>query len=158
MCQSDDPLSFSEVRKEVQRSSAISEVELVNGISILLACSFFIGSSVTFLALLSRLRVLIQQILLDAVSVFNLVTSTSLEKQSVKIAHDGVFREFYPEDEECTTTFLYCVWKTDKYVLLETLQTSVSLLGGKNLLRITVSLGIFGSLENMLVMYLKPIH
>ena len=30
------------------------------------------------------------QILLDAVSVFNLVTSTSLEKQSVKIAHDGV--------------------------------------------------------------------
>ncbi|KAH0879214.1 hypothetical protein HID58_066608 [Brassica napus] len=102
------------------------------GISILLACSFFIGSSVTFLALLSRLRVLIQQILLDAVSVFNLVTSTSLEKQSVNIAHDGVevglsfsvdplvFREFYPEDEECTTTFLDCVWKTDKYVLLET--------------------------------------
>ncbi|WZZ59955.1 hypothetical protein YC2023_060062 [Brassica napus] len=65
---------------------------------------------------------LLSQILLDAVSVFNLVTSTSLEKQSVNIAHDGVevFREFYPEDEECTTTFLDCVWKTDKYVLLET--------------------------------------
>jgi hypothetical protein len=30
------------------------------------------------------------QILLDAVSVFNSVTSTSLKKQSVKIAQDGV--------------------------------------------------------------------
>lgn len=30
------------------------------------------------------------QILLDAVSVFNSVTATSLKKQSVKIAQDGV--------------------------------------------------------------------
>lgn len=74
-----------------------------------------------------------------------------------------VFREFYPKDEECFT-LLDCVWKTDKYVLLETLQnlesskpveetvsedvntrdslvqyqTSVSSLGGKNLRIITI--------------------
>ena len=34
-----------------------------------------------------------------------------------------VFREFYPKEEECVT-LLDCVWKTDKYVLLETLQNS----------------------------------
>ncbi|EFH42657.1 hypothetical protein ARALYDRAFT_919323 [Arabidopsis lyrata subsp. lyrata] len=94
-------------------------LKAASGISTLLARSFFIGFSVTFLALLARLRVLIQQILLDAVSVFNSVTSTSLKKQSVKIAQDGV--EFYPKEEECIT-LLDCVWKTDKYVLLETLQ------------------------------------
>ncbi|CAH8280378.1 unnamed protein product, partial [Arabidopsis lyrata] len=65
-------------------------LKAASGISTLLARSFFIGFSVTFLALLARLRVLIQQILLDAVSVFNSVTSTSLKKQSVKIAQDGV--------------------------------------------------------------------
>ncbi|EFH70542.1 hypothetical protein ARALYDRAFT_474212 [Arabidopsis lyrata subsp. lyrata] len=98
-------------------------LKAASGISTLLARSFFIGFSVTFLALLARLRVLIQQILLDAVSIFNSVTSTSLKKQSVKIAQDGVevFREFYPKEEECIT-LLDCVWKTDKYVLLETLQ------------------------------------
>uniref|UniRef100_A0A1J3I803 Nucleolus and neural progenitor protein-like N-terminal domain-containing protein n=1 Tax=Noccaea caerulescens TaxID=107243 RepID=A0A1J3I803_NOCCA len=98
-----------------------------SGISTLLACSFFIPSSLTFLALLARLRVLIQQILLDAVYVFNSVASTSLKKQSVKIAEDRVevFREFYPKDKECIT-FLECVWKTDKYVLLETLQNHES--------------------------------
>ncbi|CAL9218454.1 unnamed protein product [Arabidopsis halleri] len=98
-------------------------LKAASGISTLLARSFFIGFSVTFLALLARLRVLIQQILLDAVSVFNSVTSTSLKKQSVKIAQDGVevFREFYPKEEECIT-LLDCVWKTDKYVLLKTLQ------------------------------------
>lgn len=73
-----------------------------------------------------------------------------------------MFREFYPKDEECII-LLDCVWKTDKYVLLETLQnregskpveenisedattrdslvqyqTFVSFLGGKNLYRIT---------------------
>ncbi|VYS48715.1 unnamed protein product [Arabidopsis thaliana] len=100
-------------------------LKAASGISTLLARSFFIGFSVTFLALLARLRVLVQQILLDAVSVFNSVTSTSLKKQSVKIAQDGVevFREFYPKEEECVT-LLDCVWKTDKYVLLETLQNS----------------------------------
>ncbi|CAA7048436.1 unnamed protein product [Microthlaspi erraticum] len=98
-----------------------------SGISTLLACSFFIPSSLTFLALLARLRVLIQQILVDAVSVFNSVASTSLKKQSVKIAEDRVevFREFYPKEKECIT-LLECVWKTDKYVLLETLQNNES--------------------------------
>ncbi|CAH2036367.1 unnamed protein product [Thlaspi arvense] len=102
-------------------------LKAASGISVLLACSFFVGFSMTFLALLARLRVLIQQILLDAVSVFNSVTSTSLKKQSVKIAQDGVevFREFYPKDEDCIT-LLDCVWKTDKYVLLETLQNLVT--------------------------------
>lgn len=73
-----------------------------------------------------------------------------------------MFREFYPKEEECIT-MLDCVWKTDKYVLLETLQnhesskpieenvsedattrdslvqykTSVSSLGGKKINRIT---------------------
>ncbi|XP_018485572.1 uncharacterized protein LOC108856302 isoform X1 [Raphanus sativus] len=136
-------------------------LKAASGISILLACSFFIGSSVTFLALLARLRVLIQQILLDAVSVFSAVkNSTSLEKQSAHDGVDEVFREFYPKDEECTI-ILDCVWKTDKYVVFETIQnresskpiddkvsedatttrdslvqyqTSVSPLGGKNLL------------------------
>ncbi|KAG2328464.1 hypothetical protein Bca52824_011192 [Brassica carinata] len=98
-----------------------------SGISILLSCSVFIGSSLTFLALLARFRVLIQQILLDVVSVFNSVTYKSLEKLSVKIAQDGVevFREFYPKDEECTP-FLDCIWKNDKYVLFETFQNRES--------------------------------
>ncbi|KAL0722858.1 hypothetical protein Bca4012_037457 [Brassica carinata] len=67
------------------------------------------------------------QILLDAVSVFNSVTSKSLEKLSVKIAQDGVevFREFYPKDKECTP-FLDCIWKNDKYVLFETFQNRES--------------------------------
>ncbi|XP_010519275.1 PREDICTED: uncharacterized protein LOC104798777 isoform X2 [Tarenaya hassleriana] len=91
-------------------------------ISTLLARSFFIGFSVTFLALLARLRILVQQILFDAVSIFNSVTSISRKKQVVKIELDGVevFREFYPKDEDYIT--LDCVWKTDKFVLLETLQ------------------------------------
>ncbi|CAN8288338.1 unnamed protein product [Cochlearia groenlandica] len=98
-------------------------LKAASGISILLARSFFLGFSMTFLALLARLRVLIQQILLDAVSIFNTVTSTSVKKQSVKIVQDGieVFREFYPNDEE-SFTLLDCVWKTDKYVLVEKLQ------------------------------------
>lgn len=80
-----------------------------------------------------------------------------------------MFREFYPKDEECFT-LLDCVWKTDKYVLIETLQncesskpleenvsedvttkdslvqyrTSVSSLGGKNL-HITTSLVVIFS-------------
>ncbi|GAV68614.1 hypothetical protein CFOL_v3_12117 [Cephalotus follicularis] len=88
-------------------------------VSTLLARSFFMGFSVTILALLARLRVLVQQILLDAVSVFNLVSSLSQRKQSVKIKQEGieVFREFYPTNEDFIT--LECEWKTDKFVLLE---------------------------------------
>ncbi|KAL0743023.1 hypothetical protein Bca4012_084536 [Brassica carinata] len=49
-----------------------------SGISVLLACSFFIGSSMTY-----------------AVSVFSSVTAISLKKQSVKIAQDGVETDKY---------------------------------------------------------------
>ncbi|XP_041012508.1 uncharacterized protein LOC121255995 isoform X2 [Juglans microcarpa x Juglans regia] len=88
-------------------------------ISILLARSFFMGFSMTMLALLARLRVLVQQILHDVVSIFNMVSSISQKKQSVKINQEGieVFREFYPTNEEVVT--LECVWKSDKFVLLE---------------------------------------
>lgn len=88
-------------------------------ISILLARSFFIGFSLTVLALLARLRVLVQQILLDVVSVFNMVSSLAQKKQSVKISQEGieVFREYYPTNEEFST--LECVWKSDKFVSLE---------------------------------------
>ncbi|KAL6202323.1 hypothetical protein ACLB2K_026031 [Fragaria x ananassa] len=88
-------------------------------ISTLLARSFFMGFSLTILALLARLRVLVQQILLDVVSVFNMVSSLSQKKQSVKINHEGVevFREFYPMQVDFIT--LDCVWKTDKFELVE---------------------------------------
>ncbi|XP_050368596.1 uncharacterized protein LOC126786723 [Argentina anserina] len=88
-------------------------------ISTLLAQTFFMGFSLTILALLARLRVLVQQILLDVVSVFNMVSSLSEKKQSVKINHEGieVFREFYPTQEEFIT--LECVWNSDKFELLE---------------------------------------
>uniref|UniRef100_A0A2P2JWF6 Uncharacterized protein MANES_03G127300 n=1 Tax=Rhizophora mucronata TaxID=61149 RepID=A0A2P2JWF6_RHIMU len=93
-------------------------------ISILLAQSFFMGFSLTMLALLARLRVLIQQLLLDVVSVFNMVSSISQKKQSVKITEGGieVFREYYPTNKDYVS--LECVWKTDKFVLLETTQKS----------------------------------
>ncbi|XP_068339301.1 uncharacterized protein [Pyrus communis] len=88
-------------------------------ISMLLARSFFMGFSLTVLALLARLRVLVQQILLDVVSVFNMVSSLSQKQQSVKIIQGGleVFREFYPTNEEII--ILECVWKSDKFELIE---------------------------------------
>ncbi|XP_010461932.1 PREDICTED: uncharacterized protein LOC104742611 [Camelina sativa] len=130
-CDTGKPNVLERLRGTLHLLSQMTEpiLKAASGISTLLARSFFVGFSVTFLALLARLRVLVQQILLDAVSVFNSVTSTSLKKQSVKIAQDGVevFREFYPKEEECMSiTMLNCVWKTDKYVLLETLQNQSS--------------------------------
>ncbi|KAK3199591.1 hypothetical protein Dsin_023006 [Dipteronia sinensis] len=88
-------------------------------VSTLLARSFFMGFSLTILALLARLRVLVQQILLDVVSVFNTVSSLSQKKQSVKITQERieVYREFYPTNEEYVT--LECVWNTDKFILHE---------------------------------------
>ncbi|CAN6694584.1 unnamed protein product [Malus baccata var. baccata] len=88
-------------------------------ISMLLARSFFMGFSLTVLALLARLRVLVQQILLDVVSVFNMVSSLCQKQQSVKIVQGGleVFREFYPINEEII--ILECVWKSDKFELIE---------------------------------------
>ncbi|KAL4273004.1 hypothetical protein GQ457_13G002400 [Hibiscus cannabinus] len=92
-------------------------------ISILLARSFFMGFSLTVLSLLARLRVLVQQILLDIVPVFNTVSSLSQRKHSVKLNHQGieVFRELYPKKEDYVT--LECVWNTDKFVLVERTNT-----------------------------------
>ncbi|XP_057433353.1 uncharacterized protein LOC130726142 [Lotus japonicus] len=89
-------------------------------ISVLFARSFFMGFSVTIMALLARLRVLVQQILLDVVSLFNMVSSLSRKKQSIKISHEKVevFREFYPVSADFVT--LKCVWESDKFILLET--------------------------------------
>uniref|UniRef100_A0A803L4G9 Nucleolus and neural progenitor protein-like N-terminal domain-containing protein n=1 Tax=Chenopodium quinoa TaxID=63459 RepID=A0A803L4G9_CHEQI len=58
--------------------------------------------------------------LLDVVSVFNEVSSLAQNKQSIKITHNGmeVFREYYPTLEE-EVIVLECVWKTDKFVLVE---------------------------------------
>ncbi|KAH9651530.1 DUF4477 domain-containing protein [Citrus sinensis] len=97
---------------------------LESEVSTLLARSFFMGFSLTILALLARLRVLVQQILLDVVSVFNIVSSLSQKKHSVKINQEGieVYREFYPVNEEYIT--LECVWNTDKFELLERSHTS----------------------------------
>ncbi|KAL2604723.1 hypothetical protein AAZV13_09G084500 [Glycine max] len=77
------------------------------------------GFSLTIMALLARLRVLVQQILLDVVSLFNMVSSLSITKQSIKITHNGieVFRDFYPVSDDFVT--LECVWKSDKFILLE---------------------------------------
>ncbi|WCJ34934.1 hypothetical protein M5689_016212 [Euphorbia peplus] len=88
-------------------------------ISILLAQSFFMGFCLTILASLARLRVLVQQILLDFVSTFNMVSSLSQKKQSVKITQEGieVFRDFYPTNKYFVT--LECTWETDKFSLVE---------------------------------------
>ncbi|XP_061353534.1 uncharacterized protein LOC133298282 isoform X2 [Gastrolobium bilobum] len=88
-------------------------------VSVLFAQSFFMGFSLTLMALLARLRVLVQQILLDVVSVFNMVSSLSKEKQSIRITHQGieVFRELYPVRDDFI--ILECVWKSDKFILLE---------------------------------------
>ncbi|XP_038905505.1 uncharacterized protein LOC120091509 [Benincasa hispida] len=88
-------------------------------ISILLARTFFTGFCFVILALLARIRVLVQQILLDVVSVFNTVSSISKKKQVVTINQEGiqVFREFYPTNDEFV--LLECVWEKDKFILQE---------------------------------------
>ncbi|OVA11732.1 protein of unknown function DUF4477 [Macleaya cordata] len=78
-------------------------VKAATEISTLLARSFFMGFSLTILALLARLRVLVQQMLLNVVSVFNMVSSLSQKGQSVKLNRQGI----------------ECVWEKDKFVLLE---------------------------------------
>ncbi|VFQ59271.1 unnamed protein product [Cuscuta campestris] len=87
-------------------------------VSVLLAQSFFMGFSLTVLALLARIRVLVQQMLLDVVCVFNRVSSMSQKKQSVKLNTEGfeVFKEYYPAKGRAIS--LECVWETDKYKLI----------------------------------------
>ncbi|KAI3831952.1 hypothetical protein MKX03_036589 [Papaver bracteatum] len=88
-------------------------------ISSLLARSFFMGFCITILAILGRLRVLVQQILLDVVSVFNMISSISQKEHSVKLNRQGiqVIWEYYPSNDEIVT--LECIWENDKFVLLE---------------------------------------
>nr|GMD46357.1 uncharacterized protein LOC109181972 [Ipomoea batatas] len=88
-------------------------------ISTLLARSFFMGFSLTVLALLARIRVLVQQMLLDVVFVFNRVSSLSQKEQAVRLSQERfeVFREYYPAKQQ--PTFLECIWETDKYRLIE---------------------------------------
>ncbi|KAL7103481.1 hypothetical protein ACP275_08G182200 [Erythranthe tilingii] len=89
-------------------------------ISTLLARSFFMKFSLTTLAVIARIRVLVQQILFDAVLLYNTVSSLSQKEQTVKLNQEGfkVFREYYPIKEEATT-MLECIWQTDKYILVE---------------------------------------
>lgn len=89
-------------------------------VSTLLARSFFMGFSLAILSLLARLRVLVQQLLVDVVSIFNAVSSISRKRQSAKFIHEGVevYREYYPREEEEYIT-LACVWETDKMILVE---------------------------------------
>ncbi|KAG5027282.1 hypothetical protein JHK86_023196 [Glycine max] len=77
------------------------------------------GFSVTIMALLARLRVLVQQILLDVVSLFNMVSILSIKKQSIKTTHNEteVCRDFDPVSDDFVT--LECVCKSDKFILLE---------------------------------------
>nr|GMC52511.1 uncharacterized protein LOC109181972 [Ipomoea batatas]GMC54630.1 uncharacterized protein LOC109181972 [Ipomoea batatas] len=89
-------------------------------VSTLLARSFFMGFSLTVLALLARIRVLVQQMLLDVVFVFNRVSSLSQKEQAVRLTQERfeVFREYYPAKQQ-QPTFLECIWETDKYRLIE---------------------------------------
>ncbi|KAH6795622.1 hypothetical protein C2S51_036608 [Perilla frutescens var. frutescens] len=90
-------------------------------ISTLLARSFFMKFSLAVLAVLARLRVLVQQMLLDAVLLYNTVSSLSRREQSIKLNQEGfeVFREYFPRKEEARV-LLECIWQKDKFVLVET--------------------------------------
>ncbi|XP_047965078.1 uncharacterized protein LOC125209521 [Salvia hispanica] len=66
-------------------------------ISMLLARSFFMKFSLVVLAVLARVRML-----LDAVLLYNTISSLSLKEQSIKLKQGGfeVFREYFPRKEE----------------------------------------------------------
>lgn len=86
--------------------------------STLLARSFFQSFSLAILALLARLRVLAQQILLDVVSIYNMFSTTHGAQSTVpNFGGVEVVREYYPSDNEVIA--LDCVWETDKFVLIE---------------------------------------
>lgn len=87
-------------------------------ISLLLAKSFFMGFSLTILACLARLRVLVQQILIDIVSVFNMASAHS-QKHSLEVCGEGIEAcvEYYTAGGDTPT--LECIWEVDKYVLHE---------------------------------------
>ncbi|RDX70601.1 hypothetical protein CR513_50140 [Mucuna pruriens] len=110
---------LAEMVEPILKAATYPSATVIIEISVLFAQSFFTGFSLTIMALLARLRVLVQQILLDVVSLFNMVSSLSITKQSIKIIHNGieVFRDFYPVSDDFVT--LECVWKSDKFILLE---------------------------------------
>lgn len=76
------------------------------------------------MALLARLRILVQQMLPDVILVFNKVSSLSQQKHLVKLTQGGIeaFREYYPSSEAVLT--LECVWTKDKFVLIEKTRSS----------------------------------
>nr|CAB3453873.1 unnamed protein product [Digitaria exilis] len=94
-------------------------------ITFLLARSFFIDLCTAVFSLLARTRVLIQQMLLAVVSIYNKVTDLTDRKQAVKISIGGVqaFREYYPSMNDACT-ILECVWVKDKFVLHEKIKDS----------------------------------
>ncbi|CAN6211191.1 unnamed protein product [Urochloa humidicola] len=89
-------------------------------ITFLLSRSFFIDLCTAMFSLLARIRVLIQQMLLDVVSLYNKVKDLTDRKQAIKISIGGVqaFREYYPSMNDACTV-LECVWVKDKFVLHE---------------------------------------
>ncbi|KAK4355264.1 hypothetical protein RND71_024235 [Anisodus tanguticus] len=88
-------------------------------ISTLLARSFFMGFSLTVLALLARIRVLVQQILLDVICVFNNVSSLSQREQAIKLSQDG-FEVFSGNTFRKSISGLPRMFLgIDKYVLVE---------------------------------------
>lgn len=88
-------------------------------ISTLLGQSFFMPFALTMLALLARLRVLLQQTLHDVVCVFNIFSSVSEDGQSFKLKDEGlkVFRDYCPSHEPSLS--LECHWDGVKFCLLE---------------------------------------
>ncbi|PIA33472.1 hypothetical protein AQUCO_04100125v1 [Aquilegia coerulea] len=88
-------------------------------LSAMLARTFFMSFSVVNLALLARLRVLVQQILLDVVLVFNMLSSSSQNEQSAILTFEGVeiFREYHPSDNDVIA--LECIWEAERFVLYE---------------------------------------
>ncbi|KAL5697667.1 hypothetical protein ACHQM5_028788 [Ranunculus cassubicifolius] len=84
----------------------------------LLARTFFMDFSLVLLALIARLRTLVQQILLDLVSVYNMFSSSQGSQSSIlSLGGVEVVREYHPSDNDIRS--LECVWEKDKFVLLE---------------------------------------
>ncbi|XP_051133892.1 uncharacterized protein LOC127253372 [Andrographis paniculata] len=109
-------LGFSRLLSQISEPLLKAAME----ISTLLARSFFMKFSLTILSVLARIRVLVQQMLLDVVLIYNTVSRLSHKEQIVKLNQEGfeVFREIYPGKEK-ESLMLECVWQTDKYILVE---------------------------------------
>lgn len=100
-----------------QMTEPIIEAGLL--ISTLLGQTFFMPFALTMLALLARLRVLLQQMLHDVVCVFNIFSSISQDNQYLKHVDEGlkVFRDHYPSHKPSLS--LECDWDGVKFCLLE---------------------------------------